>query len=120
MILPFVRDLFADVENLPAFGRAASHLKSGAGRISVSGLTPTAKALLIALWPRAASKPLIRTQRRVELDPGDVLFFHCRLFHAAGHNQTADTKFSLVFTYHAADNHPLPGTRSASLPDMAL
>ena len=59
VILPFVRDLFADVENLPAFGRAASHLKSGAGRISVSGLTPTAKALLIALWPRAVGKPLI-------------------------------------------------------------
>ena len=67
-----------------------------------------------------ASKPLIRTQRRVELDPGDVLFFHCRLFHAAGHNQTADTKFSLVFTYHAADNRPLAGSRSASLPDIPL
>ncbi len=67
-----------------------------------------------------ANKPLIRTQRRVELMPGDVLFFHCRLFHAAGHNQTADTKFSLVFTYHAADNHPLAGTRSASLPDIPL
>ncbi len=67
-----------------------------------------------------ASKPLIRTQRRVELAAGDVLFFHCRLFHAAGHNQTADTKFSLVFTYHAAANRPRAGTRSASLPDIAL
>jgi len=67
-----------------------------------------------------SNKPLIRTQRRVELATGDVLFFHCRLFHAAGHNQTADTKFSVVFTYHAADNRPLAGTRSASLPDIAL
>jgi phytanoyl-CoA hydroxylase len=67
-----------------------------------------------------ANKPLIRTQRRVELDPGDVLFFHCRLFHAAGHNQTAGTKFSLVFSYHAAGNHPLAGTRSAALPDIPL
>lgn len=67
-----------------------------------------------------ANKPLIRTQRRVELEPGDVLFFHCRTFHAAGHNQTADTKFSLVFTYRAADNPPLAGTRSASLPDIPL
>ena len=66
------------------------------------------------------NKPLIRTCRRLELDAGDVLFFHCRLFHAAGHNQTADTKFSLVFTYHAADNRPLAGTRSASLPDVAV
>ncbi len=59
MVLPFVRELFADVENLPSFARAASHLKSGTGRISVSGLTPTAKALLIALLHRAAAKPLI-------------------------------------------------------------
>jgi len=66
------------------------------------------------------NKPLVRTQRRVELEAGDVLFFHCRLFHAAGHNQTADTKFSLVFTYHAGDNRPLTGTRSASLPGIAL
>ena len=59
MVLPFVRDLFADVENLPAFTRAASHLKTGAGGISVSGLTPTAKALLIALLHRASGKPLV-------------------------------------------------------------
>jgi hypothetical protein len=25
-----------------------------------------------------------------------------------------------VFTYHALDNHALPGTRSASLPSIAL
>ena len=68
----------------------------------------------------ADNRQLIGTQRRVELDPGDVLFFHCRLFHAAGHNQTADTKFSLVFTYHAADNRPFAGSRSASLPDIPL
>ncbi|MGI9102875.1 MAG: transcription-repair coupling factor [Terriglobales bacterium] len=59
MVLPFVRDLFADVENLPAVARAASHLKTGAGGFGVSGLTPTAKALLIALLHRAAGKPLI-------------------------------------------------------------
>ncbi len=59
MVLPFVRDLFADVEKLPAVMRAASHLKSGSGGMSVSGLTPTAKALLIALLHRAAGKPLV-------------------------------------------------------------
>ena len=66
------------------------------------------------------NKPLIRAQRRVELAVGDVLFFHCRLFHAAGHNQTAETKFSVVFTYHAADNRPLAGTRSAAVPEIPL
>src|SRR5207253_4543626 len=59
MVLPFVRDLFTDVEKLPAFARVASHLKEGTGRINVSGLTPTAKALLLVLLQRAADRPLI-------------------------------------------------------------
>ncbi len=54
------------------------------------------------------------------LEQGDVLFFHCRTFHAAGANRTQATKFSLVTTYHTADNPPLSGTRSASLPSIAL
>lgn len=56
----------------------------------------------------------------VELEPGDVLFFQCRLFHAAGTNRTAEVKLSLVSTYHADDNHPIPGTRSAQYPAVAL
>ena len=68
----------------------------------------------------AENASLLATQAAVELDPGDVLLFHCRLFHAAGRNQTAETKFSVVHTYHASDNRPLPGTRSASLPDVRL
>jgi len=48
----------------------------------------------------------------VELDPGDALFFHCRVFHAAGANESEHVKLSVVFTYHAADNRPIPGTRS--------
>jgi transcription-repair coupling factor (superfamily II helicase) len=59
MILPFVRDLFADAERVPAFTRAASHFKEGTGRIALSGLTPTAKALLLVLWQRAAERRLI-------------------------------------------------------------
>jgi len=63
---------------------------------------------------------LLRRRVYAELDPGDALFFHCRLFHAAGCNRTADTKYSLVFTYHAAGNRPLPGTRSAAMPEVPL
>src|SRR2546429_348429 len=59
MVLPFVRDLFADVEKLPAFSRVASHLKEGTGRIRVSGLTPTAKALLLILLQKVTERPLI-------------------------------------------------------------
>ena len=56
----------------------------------------------------------------VELDAGDVLFFHCRTLHAAGRNLTGDTKFAAVFTYYAANNRPIPGTRSAALADIPL
>src|SRR5438309_2244532 len=59
MLLPFVRELFTDVEQLPGFGRVASHLKEGTGRIRVSGLLPTAKALLLVLLRRVAERPVI-------------------------------------------------------------
>ncbi len=59
MILPFVREFFADVENVPAFARAVTQVKGGAGRIRVSGLTPTGKALFCTLLHRAISRPLV-------------------------------------------------------------
>lgn len=68
----------------------------------------------------AENAALLDTQVCAELDPGDVLFFHCRLFHAAGRNRSGRIKFSAVFTYHAVDNPPLPGSRSASLPGIVL
>ncbi len=55
-----------------------------------------------------------------KLTAGDVVFFHCRTLHAAGMNQTDRVKLSPVFTYHSADNHPIPGTRSAIYPSIEL
>ncbi|MEW6353677.1 MAG: phytanoyl-CoA dioxygenase family protein [Pseudomonadota bacterium] len=66
------------------------------------------------------NQALLATQVATELDAGDVLFFHCRTFHAARRNRTQQPKFSVVFTYRAADNHPLPGSRSASMPEIAV
>src|ERR1019366_9271868 len=59
MLLPFVRELFAEVEQLPAFTRAASHLRESAGRISVTGLSAAAKALIIVLLGRAVERRLL-------------------------------------------------------------
>ncbi len=63
---PFVREVFADVERLSSFQRVVSLLRSrtagtgeGAGRIGLSGLTPTSKALLCALLVKAAARPLL-------------------------------------------------------------
>src|SRR5262249_55554784 len=59
MVLPFVRELFADVEKLPAFSRASSHLKESAGRIRLSGVTPTAKAVVLVLLKKTLDRPLL-------------------------------------------------------------
>ncbi len=73
------------------------------------------------LRPRLAeNKALIREARDVVLEPGDVLFFHCRAIHAAGKNSSDDLKLSCVFTYHRADNRPIPGTRSDRYPALPL
>lgn len=56
----------------------------------------------------------------IQLRIGDVLLFHSNLFHAAGCNQTTQTKFSMVFTYRGADNPPQPGSRSASLAEILI
>ena len=66
------------------------------------------------------NQKIINSQISVELSLGDVLFFHARTFHAASRNRSSQPKFSLVFTYRAADNLPIPESRSASLPDIAL
>jgi phytanoyl-CoA hydroxylase len=48
------------------------------------------------------------------------VFFHCNTLHSAGKNLTDQVKFSLVYTYRGASNAALPGTRSASKPEVAL
>ncbi|HEV3041849.1 MAG TPA: transcription-repair coupling factor [Candidatus Angelobacter sp.] len=66
MILPFVREVLADVEKSLGFQQAATYLKQRrgeqtppAGRIRLSGLVPTAKALIIPFLQRTAGRPLI-------------------------------------------------------------
>ncbi len=53
MILPFVRELLADLESSTAFDRVRRHLAGGAGRRRVSGLTATARALYLPFLVRA-------------------------------------------------------------------
>jgi phytanoyl-CoA hydroxylase len=69
---------------------------------------------------RSDNAEIIATRVSPRLAPGDAVFFHCNTLHAAGKNSSDAVKFSLVFTYHAADNAPTPGTRSASMPEIAL
>ncbi|MES2793984.1 MAG: phytanoyl-CoA dioxygenase family protein [Planctomycetota bacterium] len=66
------------------------------------------------------SAALINTKIPVELQPGDVLFFHSLTFHAASKNYTSQPKFSAVFTFRPADNPPRPGSRSAAAAELLL
>jgi phytanoyl-CoA hydroxylase len=64
--------------------------------------------------------PIIDRKQPVELQSGDVLFFHAKTFHAASRNHTDVPKYSVVFTFRGGDNRPIAGTRSASLPELLL
>ncbi len=59
MILPFVREIFAELEHCSGFDRVIRHLSLGAGRRRVSGLTATARSLYIPLMARAAKRPVV-------------------------------------------------------------
>jgi transcription-repair coupling factor (superfamily II helicase) len=108
MLLPFVRELFVDVEKLPAFARVASHLKEGTGRIRVSGLTPTAKALLLVLFQRAAQRPIIfvvNDNRAVE-DFLPVVRGFCELTAACDPDSVISLPARDVLPYQNLSPHP--------------
>jgi len=66
------------------------------------------------------NRAIIRQAQAIDLEAGELLFFHCNLLHCATRNYTADVKLSLVFTYHKHDNQAIKGTRSASQSEIAL
>ena len=59
MVLPFVRELLADLEHSEPFERVRRHLSAGTARRRVSGLTFTARALYLPYFVRAADAPCV-------------------------------------------------------------
>src|ERR1700690_3160164 len=59
MILPFVREIFAELEHTAGFERVRRHLSLSTGRRRVSGMTTTARSLYLPLMARAAKQPVI-------------------------------------------------------------
>ena len=122
MLLPFVRELFADVEILPGFLRAASHLKEGTGRIRVSGLSSTAKALLLVLLRRAAEHPLILvvSDNRAMEEFVPVLRGFCELTAACDPESVVSLPARDVLPFQNLSPHPeLQEERATSLWKMA-
>jgi len=68
----------------------------------------------------AENARLLGSAVQISLNPGDVLFFHCRTLHAAGQNTSEAIKWSLVSTYHGVSNQPIDGTRSAALSGVPI
>jgi phytanoyl-CoA hydroxylase len=66
------------------------------------------------------NQPLFAQGKPVELQKGDVLFFHSGVFHSAQVNTSDQVKFSTVFAYHGQSNAPLPGTKSAEAGDILV
>jgi transcription-repair coupling factor (superfamily II helicase) len=108
MVLPFVRDLFADVERLPAFSRVASRLKENAERIRVSGLVPTAKALLLVLLQKAVGRPIIVVvaDNRSADDLVPVLQAFCELTGAASPESVVCLPNHDVLPFQNLSPHP--------------
>jgi len=108
MVLSFVRDLFADAEKLPAFSRVVSHLKNNAGRISVSGLTFSAKALLISQLQRTGGRPLIVVVRNNEAAEEyiPVIQAYCELIGGAASESIVSLPSRDVLPFQNLSPHP--------------
>jgi phytanoyl-CoA hydroxylase len=66
------------------------------------------------------NQALFKHGKAVDLHQGDVVFFHSRLFHAAGINTSSSIKTSVAFAYHGCSNQPVAGTRSAASGDVQI
>jgi transcription-repair coupling factor (superfamily II helicase) len=108
MLLPFVREIFAEVEQLPAFRRASSHLRESTGRISVSGLNAAAKALITVLLQQRAERPFIVVvpDNRAAEDLQPVLAAFAELTGATDPDQIVTLPARDVLPYQNLSPHP--------------
>jgi phytanoyl-CoA hydroxylase len=66
------------------------------------------------------NRTLFAHGRTLDLEQGDVVFFHSGLFHAAGRNNSDAVKTSVVFAYRGESNLPVEGSKSAAAGDVVL
>lgn len=52
----------------------------------------------------------------VELEPGDVLFFHCNLLHKSNQNNSDAPRWSMISAYNAMSNQPFEENESVYYP----
>jgi transcription-repair coupling factor (superfamily II helicase) len=123
MVLPFVRELFADVEKSPSLARMVPHLKAGTGRLRVSGLTATAKALAVALLQHAAGRPLIvvTATNRVAEDMLPIVQAFCELAGGAEAEAVVTLPSRDVLPFQNLSPHPeIQEARATALWKIAI
>jgi transcription-repair coupling factor (superfamily II helicase) len=108
MLLPFVREIFAEVEQLAAFTRAASHLRESAGRMRVTGLSAAAKALIVVLLRRTVERPfvLVVADNRAAEELIPVLRAFCELTGAADPDSVVNLPARDVLPFQNLSPHP--------------
>jgi len=108
MLLPFVREIFAEVEQQPAFRRAASHLRESTGRIRVTGLSPAAKALIVVLLQRQVERPFIWVvaDNRAAEDLLPILAAFCELTGATDPDTVVTLPARDVLPFQNLSPHP--------------
>src|SRR5580692_309952 len=108
MLLPFVREIFAEVEQLPAFTRVASHLRESAGRMSVTGLSAAAKALIVVLLRRTVERPfvLVVADNRAAEELLPILRAFCELTGAADPDSVVSLPARDVLPFQNLSPHP--------------
>ena len=108
MLLPFVRELFADVERLPAFTRAASDLRESTWRIRVTGLSPSARALVSVLLRRSAERPflLVVADNRAAEELLPVVRAFCELTTTADPDSVVSLPARDVLPFQNLSPHP--------------
>src|SRR5438270_9741748 len=133
MLLPFVRDLFADVENSPPFARLLSALTAASSRdgassdgaerrsvpaIRAAGLTSTAKTMHLALLARKLRRPLLvlvsGNRQAEQLQP--VVRAFCELTAACDPNSVVTLPAYDVLPFENLSPHPeIQETRATTL-----
>lgn len=118
MVLPFVRELLADLEHSEAFERVRRHLSVGSGRRRVSGLTATARALYLPYFVRAAQAPaliVVSDNKAAEALHAAVLAA-CELTGALDPSQVLRLAAHDVLPFENLSPHPeIQETRAAAL-----
>jgi transcription-repair coupling factor (superfamily II helicase) len=118
MVLPFVRELLADLEHSDAFERVRRHISGGSGRRRVSGLTATARALYLPYFVRSAQAPalvIVSDNKSAEALEGAVLAA-CELTGALDPAQVLRLPAHDVLPFENLSPHPeIQETRAATL-----